>query len=192
MKTLKTIQALSRLGKVLSTIAFICSIVGCCICIAGLIALPLRGGEIFKLGGVTIYGLLKTDDATGEALVSAALSSWPVVCAGEAVLAKFAEHYFKNELKSGTPFTAGGARELKRLGILTIAISCGCAILADIVQAVAAGFMNVCADGAADIFFDNDGAIALGIMFIVMSLLCRHGAEINAREPRNAFPVSEE
>lgn len=191
MKTLKTIQALSRLGRVLSSIAFICSLVGGCICIVGLITLPLGSGEIFKLGGVTIYGLLKTDPGVGDKLVSAALNAWLVVCAGEAVLAKFAELYFKNELAAGTPFSAGGVRELKRLGILTIAISCGCAILADIVQAVAAGFMNVCADGATDVFFDIDGAAALGIMFIIMSLLCRHGAELNAHESNSALPVSE-
>ena len=42
------------------------------------------------------------------------------ICAGEAVLAKFAEHYFKRELTDGTPFNLGGAKELMRLGILTI------------------------------------------------------------------------
>ena len=58
------------------------------------------------------------------------------ICAGEAVLSKFAEHYFKRELADGTPFNLGGAKELMRLGIFTICIPIGTQIIAEIVYAV--------------------------------------------------------
>lgn len=59
-----------------------------------------------------------------------------ILCAGEAVLAKFAEHYFKRELVDGTPFDLGGAKELRRLGILAICIPIGTQMLAEIIYAV--------------------------------------------------------
>ena len=47
MNTLKTIQGLSRIGKILSKIIFICCIVGFCGCIAGMVSLAL-GAETFN------------------------------------------------------------------------------------------------------------------------------------------------
>ena len=39
------------------------------------------------------------------------------------MIAKFAEHYFKGELLDGTPFNMERAKELTRLGIITIGVS---------------------------------------------------------------------
>lgn len=84
---------------------------------------------------------------------------------------------------AGTPFTQDGAAELMRLGILTISISLGCAVVADIVQGIISGLINGVADAATDICFDHDGAVVLGIMFIVVSVLCRYGAELTQLAP---------
>ena len=78
-----------------------------------------------------------------------------VVCAGEAVLAKFAEVYFQNELQAETPFTLAGAKELLRLGILTITIPTGCAVAESIVEGVIVGFMKVKKAAAMDMYFDT-------------------------------------
>lgn len=114
MNTLNTIQKLSKIGKALSRIAFILSVIGAGGCAAGLLGLGFGGGAI-RLGSVTLHGLV-SGDAGGLKGVAAALSGWLVVCAGKAVLAKFAEVCFKNELEAGTPFTFSGAKELLRLG----------------------------------------------------------------------------
>ena len=50
MKSLNTIQSLSKLGKVLSKIAFILAVVGFCGCIAGLLSLSFGNGGLLKLG----------------------------------------------------------------------------------------------------------------------------------------------
>lgn len=110
--------------------------------------------------------------------VTAALSGWLIVCAGEAMLAKFAEICFKNELMVGTPFTLDGAKEMLRLGILTFAIPTGCPVVGSIVEGIVAGFMNTEKAAAMDMHFDNAASIALAVMFIVASLLCRYGAEL--------------
>lgn len=177
MKTLKTIQTLSKIGKILSKIVFICCIVGFCACIAGAVGIAV-GGRTLKLGGVTINSFIMSEAGIGTGAVYSAIVSGAILCAGEGVLAKFAEHYFGRELSDGTPFNIAGAKELLRLGILTICIPLGTRIIAEIIVAMFSEFMA----GAEPISFDNGGSVALGVMFIIMSLVCRYGAELRAEE----------
>ena len=53
-----------------------------------------------------------------------------------------------------------------------------------IVEGITAGFMDVEA-AASNIHFDNDSSVVLGIMFIIISLLCRYGAELNHNADKN-------
>lgn len=106
--------------------------------------------------------------------VYAAMAAGMILCAGEAVLAKFAEHYFKRELADGTPFDPDGAKELMRLGILAICIPIGTQMIAEIVCAV----MEQILQETAPFQLDHSGSVALGVMFLVMSLVCRYGAEL--------------
>ena len=115
MKTLETIQRFSRLGRTLSKAAFVLAVIGFCGCVLGLFSLALGSDGAIHWGGVTIHGVLTGVEELGS--VRAVLAGWLILCAGEAVLAKFAERYFRNELTAGTPFTLAGAGELRRLGI---------------------------------------------------------------------------
>jgi len=182
MKTLKTIQTLSKIGKVLSRIMFIFCIVGFCCCIVGILSMAL-GAPALKFGGVTLESILNTEAEVTVGTVYAALAVSMILCAGEAVLAKFAEHYFKRELADGTPFSIDGAKEMQRLGILTICIPIGTQIVAEIVHAV----MEQTMQGVAPLQLDNAGSVALGIMFIVMALICHYGADVyeESKSPLN-------
>lgn len=155
MKSLQTIQKLFKIGKILSRIAFIFSVIGFCGCIAGLLSLSFGNGSLIKLGGVTLHQLISEEYGYNIKGITASLSGWLVVCAGEAVLAKFAEVYFQNELQAETPFTLAGAKELLRLGILTITIPTGCAVAESIVEGVIIGFMKVEKAAAMDMYFDT-------------------------------------
>ena len=165
MKSLNTIQKLSKIGKVLSKIAFIFSVIGFCGCIAGLLSLNFGNGRLIKIGGVTLHGLIPEEYGYNIKSITATLSGWLIVCAGEAVLAKFAESYFKNELKAKTPFTLAGAKKLLQLGILTITIPTACAVAGSIAEGIIAGFMKVKQTEAMDMYFDNESSIVLGIMY---------------------------
>lgn len=155
MKSLQTIQKLFKIGKILSRIAFIFLVIGFCGCIAGLLSLSFGNGSLIKLGGVTLHQLISEEYGYNIKGITASLSGWLVVCAGEAVLAKFAEVYFQNELQAETPFTLAGAKELLRLGILTITIPTGCAVAESIVEGVIVGFMKVEKAAAMDMYFDT-------------------------------------
>lgn len=178
MKSLNTIQTLSKIGNILSRITFYFTVICICIYAGSIILLTLGFGEIFKIGDVTIYGLLGIEPGKEIKIANLFMNEWIIVCVGEAALAKFAEIYFKNELSAGTPFTYTGAKELMRLGILTMAVPTGCVIIAEILHGIISGFMEITADTIPDMHFDNESSIALGVMFIVMSVFCRYGAEL--------------
>lgn len=173
MKTLDIIQKLSKIGKILSKIMFIFCIIGFCGCIAGILSVAL-GAPTLKIGGVTLESILNTEAEVTVGTVYAAMAAGMILCAGEAVLAKFTEHYFKRELADGTPFTLAGAKEMQRLGILTICLPIGTQIAAEIVHAV----MDQSMQSVAPLRLDSAGSVALGVMFIVISLICRYGADM--------------
>ena len=178
MKSLNMIQKLSKIGRILSKIAFIGFIVGFCGCIVGLLSLNFGADNLIKIGGVTLRDLIVRESGYSLESIGAAFSGWMVVCAGEAVLAKFAELYFRNEWEAGTPFTFAGARELLRLGILTIAIPTGCVVVGSIVEGIVAGFLDTAKATAMDSYFNNESSVMLGIALIVVSLIFRYGAEL--------------
>lgn len=181
MKTLKTIQTLSKVGKILCTIIFIFSLIGAIGCAVGIITLAVIP-DGFKLGGVTIHGLIEKSADVNLGTGYAAMGMGIVLCAGEAVLCKIAKRYFVNELEAGTPFTFEGAKELIRLGILTICIPLGTTILAALVY----GIVNVIYLGdIGDVNLNNFGSVALGVTFIIVGLLCRHGAEISQKNNKS-------
>ena len=64
MKSLNTIQKLSKIGKVLSKIAFIFSVIGFCGCIAGLFSLNFGNSSLIKSGGVTLHILIFDNEAS--------------------------------------------------------------------------------------------------------------------------------
>lgn len=173
MNTLNVIQKLSKIGKVLSKIIFIFCVIGFCGCVVGILSMAL-GAPTLKIGGVTLESILSMEAGVTTGTAYAAMAAGMILCAGEAVLAKFAEHSFKRELADGTPFTFAGAKEMQRLGILTLCLPIGTQIVAEIVHAV----MEQTMQGVAPMQLDNGGSVALGIMFIVLSLICRYGAEL--------------
>ena len=168
MKTLNTIQTLSKLGKVFSTIIYVCSIVGAAFCAAGIVSLRFLP-ESFKIGGTTIHGLIEASDKLSLQDCYAFMTAGLIVCVGEAVLCKIAQCYFKNELAAGTPFTLAGAKELLRFGICAVCIH---------------GFTE-----AFDPDLGSSASAAIGVMLIIMSLLCRHGAEQAQKEETTEEPA---
>ena len=174
MKSLQTIQTLSKIGKILSKIIFICCTIGAVGCAIGMASLPFADTGVLKIGGVTIHGLIVNRAGIDLNSLYPLMTGAMIVCIGQTILAKFAENYFTHELAVGSPFTVDGAKELLRLGILTICIPLGCLIAAEIVSGIMAGFLN-CDDL---LKIENADSVILGVMFIIMSVLCRYGAEL--------------
>lgn len=173
MKPLQAIQTLSKIGKFISKIVFICSIIGICGCVVGSVAL-LIGEDSLKIGGMTLHSILQNEAGISLGTVWSAIFVGMILCIGEIVVAKLACNYFDHELKAGTPFTAEGAKELLLLGVHTIWIPIVAAVLAQ----VAHNIISVLWGNVEPMALESNSCVALGVMFIVTSLLCRYGAEL--------------
>lgn len=57
-------------------------------------------------------------------------------------------------------------------------IPTGCAVVAEVVQGILTGFMNVSVDGWMEFNFDNESSVVVGVMLIVGSFVCGYGAEL--------------
>lgn len=172
MKTLNTIQTLSKIGKILSKIIYICCIVGFIGCIVGGIAI-LVGERTIKIGGVSLHNLLQTETGVSTGSIWTVIAVGMILCIGELFVSRMAYRYFNNELKAGTPFTVDGAKELLHLGISVIWIPIVSVVLAQIAQSIIAQFIQ----NAEKLNLDGFDSVTLGVMFIFMSLLCKYGAE---------------
>lgn len=173
---LSTIQILHRTGRILSRLAFAVSVIAVVSCTAAVICLTLGVEETASfLASLSVF-----DGNTGcmyHILISAA-----VTALGEAVVAKQAVSYFKAELNAGTPFNGGNALRLRKLGIITIVIPLVTAVISDVLYEILIRKFDYFDSG---ISYATGGSIAIGVMFIILSVLCRYGAELDGEEKQN-------
>lgn len=173
MKSLNTIQVLSKIGKILSKIMFVCSIIGFCGCLIGIISLKL-GADLLKMYGESLNDILQRESELTESTLYATMIVGMILLAGEAVVAKFSEHYFKRELEDGTPFNLAGAKEMFILGILIICIPLGTQFIAEIIYAILRELLS----DVQSLELGGYASVGIGSMFILTSLICRYGAEV--------------
>ena len=185
-KSLNTIQKICKVCKILAEIAFVLLIVGTVLMAACGVFIGTGNLEaMLSSGMVNIDDMLRQSGATQE-YITAVFISLAVVMAAEAVVAKFINVYFKHELKAGTPFTFEGAKEMLRLGIITLAVPIGASIVAAIVIAVMSGP----ADGNGEISINI--SLGLGLVFLALSPLLRHGTELRLKAQYAEEKLAEE
>ena len=179
MKSLSTIQALAKAAKIISTILFVCAIVGLCLSAAGMLSM-LLGFEAFKIGDTTIEGLIPEAASISDGNLYALLSQGILVSTIVIILTAFAKRYFKRELADGTPFTFAGAKELLRLGILGTVLP----LAADMVMTLLSTVLEKKLPGFSTGGINVTAWAAVGVALIVMSCLCKYGAELQSEQPQ--------
>ncbi len=190
MKSLKAIQVLAKIGKVLSIIVRVCCMIGgiSCVVCAGLLAVY---GE--KAISIAKDNANQIDDEQARQIIEQLTNPMMIViiaiaaafCFAGAVVAGFAQNYFKHEIEDGTPFTMRGAKELMRLGIIYIAVNLGVSIVAGTVFAI---FSKSIED--ADKYQFQGMSIGLGITFIIVSVILRYGAELTEGKAQPAVEAA--
>lgn len=181
MKTLSAIQTIAKVGKIVSLIIFILGTIGAVGCAVGALTLGVLPGS-FKLGGVTIKGFVQLSDDLSAGAVCSALIISAINCAGTAAAAKLAEIYFRHELEAGTPFTFEGAKEMQKLGIRTLCIFVGASVLSGVVYVI----MHIFYSDASAENISNSVSFGLGLVFIVLSLIFKYGAEVIGQSEKEA------
>lgn len=173
-KSLNTIQVIIKIANILSKIALGVLLTGAVGCIL-VIILTYLGVNVAELTNeIELDDFFTVSGDNSMAMLYLSMGIGCLACLGEAVIAFFASKYFSNELKAGDPFTFEGAKELTRLGIITI-----CAPLAAMtVSSVLFGIASIFTQGSVNFDFDCSVSISTGIAVLILSLICRYGAEI--------------
>ena len=174
-KSLKTLQNLSKIGKVVSNIIFVFSMIGAIISIIAVTT--IASVQKVEFEGQTVVNAV---ESTGTNFVTMIFLGVAIVitCTAIAILSKFAVNYFTNELEDGTPFTYSGAKELLRLGILSIAIPAATSTIIGIAYLITKSFWPALSD---EIMIGEPISIGFGIVLIIMSLVFKHGAELEEK-----------
>lgn len=166
--SLSTIQRLHRIGKVLSRIFYILSIVTAAAAVILSLVVFLSAEVNQKVSAVlsehTEYSITSIYGFSAVAVI---------LSLGEAVKAGRAEDYFKTELEAGTPFKMENAKKMLHLGILVIVVPIVTYTLSRVVYSV----MALSFSDMAPLKLNASGSVTLGVMFIITSLLLRYGAE---------------
>lgn len=174
-KSLKTVQTVCKVCKVLAEIAFVLLIVGAVLVLAcGIFIGAGKMDALMSSGALVLDEMLQQSGVTQE-YVTAVFICMTIIIVAEAVVAKFINVYFKHELKAGTPFTFEGAKEMLRLGIITIAVPVGASLAATIV------FDIMAAGSGLDSEFNFEISLGMGLMFLALSPLLKHGTELRLR-----------
>lgn len=87
------------------------------------------------------------------------------------IMHHFADNYYEHELEAGTPFTAAGVRELKRLGMIYIVVSAASLALNYIKMAYFRQAFEML----------EYSEIWVGLGFIVFSYFCEYGVELEEK-----------
>ncbi|MBE6592906.1 MAG: hypothetical protein E7642_02825 [Ruminococcaceae bacterium] len=195
-KTLKTIQTIMKVGKVLATIVFVCCIIGAVGCALGIVGLSLT-----SMLGVTLDMKMLAELLDEESLAMFADGSIGayigiayfgcivgiISCVAEAVLARLAVNYFKKELETGTPFTFEGAKEMFRLGVINLCVMLGLSVVEGMIFAILWIFFPEITEPSTSV------SLGTGLWMMILSVFFKHGAEISAqRSEENAEDVKEE
>lgn len=138
---------------------------------AGIIALIMAAASMAVIGVLTVTGTQRPDDTVIPGAAFSDIVCLMLMLVSVAAVAVLCARYFRHELAAGTPFTLSGAKELKHLGIITIA--------AGTVRCVVSAFCST-------MLFDSPGSpIALGVMFIAMSSIYSYGAGLLEEKEKN-------
>lgn len=168
---LSTIQTFHKLGRILSTIVLVVSV------LVFVFSLTCAAAAAFGLEK-TIYDFFSVDSPVTSGELYFGISSTIIGALGEIIVSRYAVKYFKAELESGTPFNRDNAKKLRNLGILNIVIPITIVILKSVFHMVLQSRFGDIGENEYELI----SPVAVGLMFIVLSLVCRYGSEIDNKE----------
>lgn len=171
MDTLKTIQKVFRVAKIICQILFICCIVGCCLCLVAAVSLGMELPTL-TIGRVNIISIVEAREGISNTGMVMICLAGAVQVAGLGILAKLAQRYLAREQKDGTPFTLGGAKQLRRLGIYSIWVPIAA-------QAIALAVCKTLSTPT-PLPLDSSVPVSYGLMLVFLSLVCQYGAELQS------------
>lgn len=187
MKSLRIIQVLAKICRIVCIIVFVACIIGAAGCFVALVILPIVK-DIVVHDGKTIAELIAQDGKTNVNTIIAACGMGLFGCGVEIFLAKYNELFFKKEIEVGTPFKKDIVKEMRIVAVVNIAVSLSAVIMVGIALGIVRALVR-------DLqHFDNyiGTPIGYGIALLIISLFCDYGAELNEKPDAIEAEIVEE
>lgn len=173
MESLKTIQKVSKFGKVFCKIIFILCLVSLIIfLIAGLCVYLLPNDIELNKNSLSFLEANNLNFSKNSAYDTLAIASIGVITA--MFVLKKAEDYFTFELQEGTPFTEESAKKIKELGIIVILAP----IVATVVSLIVHAIIQTIFGDVGEIEFNYDVSVTMGFVFLFLSAVFKYGASL--------------
>lgn len=167
MKSLKRVQTMAKVFKILFTILFVGCIVGTIFSVIGLALTPLIANNQTLQRYVVKSGTEFELNSYLSACICSILS-----CGTWVYLGYKNVEFYKYELSVGTPFDKSVVSALRKVAIEAIIISCAANIVEVIISCI---FRS----GVKDF---GVGEIGTGIVYLLVSLILDYGAEVSAQK----------
>lgn len=175
VNSLKVIQTISNIMKIVTKIISICSIIGAIGCAIGIASYGLF--DQISIGGITIHNIVQAEAGESVGTVYTSMIVALILCIGAILTANRANKYFTKELEAGTPFTMELSNDLFQTGIFVSITS----LITMVVANVAYCISNIYFEDVAEMHIDAYGiSFGMGIIFILISLFCKQGAEFKS------------
>lgn len=169
MRSLGKVQKLFRILKVISTIIFVCCIIGFVFSIMGLIGVASIGRDSGTWA--EINKAVETTNITFEMCMCYCII-FVLMCAGETALYYYVTKFYKKELEIGTPFSKEVVREMKKIALLHVAIPFGIAFISMIITLA----FNV------DVSLSGLSGLGMGLVYLALSFVFDYGADLREIE----------
>lgn len=171
--SLNTIQKCVKIFRTLVHVGLILSVV-CGVFALAAAVLWLRWNNMPDSGIDALNRLMTMVDRGSYFGTLSALIADFIACTFGAGLLWFTRAYLDRELADGTPFTDGGATQLRHLGVLTITLPLASLIL----QAIPYAAFDLSLPDQ----LDNGSSVLLGVVLILASVVFRYGAELTGQK----------
>lgn len=172
MKSLKIIQVLAKIARIVCLVVFIACIVGAAGCFLGLVIFSVIKDIPFGQGPTISERLIEQGTNSETVIVSIIVAM--ASCGLSIFLAKFNEIFFRNEVKEGTPFKKEVVRDMRITAIVNMAVSFSFFIMMAITVGIIKAFLRNL--GNIELSF-SWWIIGYGLSLLVISLFCDYGAE---------------
>lgn len=171
MKSLKIIQVLAKIARILCKILFIVCIVGASFSLLGLISLPLSFNFEISEGKTLIEYFNEQNLSAASAITSCAVALF--TCGVGIFLSKYNELFYKRELDIGTPFKMEVVNDMRRVALVNIIVNISVYGAAAIAIAIVQRFYPDVKG------MDNSfvGSVSYGLTLLLISLFCEYSAE---------------
>ena len=177
MKSLRRIQILSKVAKVICIVLFVMAIVGAVGCVLGLslfsLALPFEIKE-----GVTLEAYL-AEKGVSVAAAYAGMGTGLFMCGVSIFLSYYNKLFFERELKEGTPFSMVIVKDMRKTALVNIITN----VAACTIAAITIAIVRVSYPSIPKFDYSLVSSLWFGVCLLILSLFCEYPVE-NSTAPK--------